>query len=102
MHSRLITHAEEVAFLDGARRERDILDAKLDKTTTWSSFYFYLQFKQGVIDQYFVKYFASMIGWPVLAFPFLADTSSRSAAEIAARYRESDTLINPRVHQSEI
>ena len=93
MHSRLITHAEEVAFLDGARREKDILDAKLDKTTTWSSFYFYLQFKQGVIDQYFVKYFASMIGWPVLAFPFLADTSSRSAAEIAARYRESDTLI---------
>ena len=44
-----------MAFLDGARRERDILDAKPDKTTTWSSFYFYLQFKQGVIDQY-VKY----------------------------------------------
>ena len=93
MHSRLITHAEEVAFLDGAAREQDILDSKLDKTTTWSSFYFYLQFKQGVIDQYFVKYFASMIGLPVLAFPFMADTSSRSAAEIAARYRESDTLI---------
>ena len=94
MHSRLITHAEEVAFLDGARRERGILDAKLESTTTWSQFYFYLQFKQGVIDQYFVKYFASMIGWPVLAFPFLAvDRSAKSAAEIAARYRESDTLI---------
>ena len=94
MHSRLITHAEEVAFLDGAGRERAILDAKLQSTTTWSQFYFYLQFKQGVIDQYFVKYFASMIGWPVLAFPFLAtDRSIKSPAEIAARYRESDTLI---------
>lgn len=91
MHSRLITHAEEVAFLDGARRERAILDEKLESTTTWSQFYFYLQFKQGVIDQYFVKYFASMIGWPVLAFPFLL--TDKPPAEIAARYRESDTLI---------
>lgn len=93
MHSRLITHAEEVAFLDGAERERGILDAKLESTTTWSQFYFYLQFKQGVVDQYFVKYFASMIGWPVLAFPFLASSGARSGSEIAARYRESDTLI---------
>lgn len=94
MHSRLITHAEEVAFLDGAGRERAILDAKLESTTSWSQFYFYLQFKQGVVDQYFVKYFASMIGWPVLAFPFLAtDRSAVSPAQIAARYRESDTLI---------
>ena len=36
-----------------------ILDAKLESTTTWSQFYFYLQFKQGVVDQYFVKYFAA-------------------------------------------
>jgi len=95
MHSRLITHAEEVAFLDGSDRERAILDQKLEATTTWQQFYFYLQFKQGVIDQYFVKYFASMIGWPVLAFPFLtkAGHGGRSPGEIAARYRESDTLI---------
>ena len=92
-HSRLITHAEEVAFLGGAETERSLLDGRLRGVTSWSRFYFYLQFKQGVVDQYFIKYFASMIGWPVLAFPFLADTSDRGAAQIAALYRESDTLI---------
>ena len=92
-HGRLIQHAEEVAFLDGAEREREILDEKLNTTCAWSRFYFYLQFKQGVVDQYFVKYFASMIGWPVLAFPFLADATERTGPELAARYRESDTLI---------
>ena len=92
-HSRLITHAEEVAFLGGAETERSILDARLRGVTSWSRFYFYLQFKQGVVDQYFIKYFASMIGWPVLAFPFLSDASDRGAAQIAALYRESDTLI---------
>ena len=54
MHSRLITRG---GWPSGRRQAgEDILDAKLDKTTTWSSFYFYLQFKQGVIDQYFVKW----------------------------------------------
>ena len=92
-HSRLIAHAEEVAFLGGAESERSVLDERLRGVTSWSRFYFYLQFKQGVVDQYFIKYFASMIGWPVLAFPFLSDASDRGAAEIAALYRESDTLI---------
>ena len=69
------------------------MDGKLEAVTTWSHFYFYLQFQQGVVDQFLVKYFASMIGWPVLAFPFLAASGDRSPAEIAARYRESDTLI---------
>lgn len=92
-HSRLIAHAEEVAFLGGAETERFLLDARLRGVTSWSRFYHYLQFKQGVVDQYFIKYFASMIGWPVLAFPFLSDTSDRSAARVAALYRESDTLI---------
>ena len=43
-----------------------------------------------------------MIGWPVLAFPFLAGATERSGSEIAARYRESDTLINPRPRPSAI
>jgi ATP-binding cassette subfamily D (ALD) protein 3 len=92
-HSRLITHAEEVAFLDGARREEQILNSRLQKVTSWTRFYHYLQWKQGVVDQWLVKYLASMIGWPVLAFPFLADKTNRPIAELAALYRESDTLI---------
>ena len=90
-HSRLIQHAEEVAFLDGSAREKEILNKSLHEVTTWSHFYYYSQFKQGIVDQYALKYFASMIGWPVLAVPFMY--SDLSASEIAARYKENDTLI---------
>jgi len=90
-HARLIQHAEEVAFLDGSAREKEILNGALRELTTWSQFYHFLQFKQGMIDQYALKYFASMIGWPVLAVPFMF--SNLSASEIAARYKENDTLI---------
>jgi ATP-binding cassette, subfamily D (ALD), member 3 len=92
-HSRLIQHAEEVAFLDGSAREKAILNGALRELTTWSHFYYYLQFKQGIIDQYALKYFASMIGWPVLAVPFMLSNRDLSASEIAARYKENDTLI---------
>ena len=90
-HSRLIQHAEEVAFLDGSAREKQILNKSLREVTTWSHFYFYSQFKQGIVDQYALKYFASMIGYPVLAFPFMY--SRLSPAQIAARYKENNTLI---------
>ena len=41
--------------------------------------------------QWTIKYGASLIGWPVLALPFL--NSSEQGPEVAARYREADTLI---------
>jgi ATP-binding cassette, subfamily D (ALD), member 3 len=91
-HSRLISHAEEVAFLDGAKREKEILNGKLDHLTAWSQYYFFKQFIQGVLDQYFIKYGASMIGWPVLAFPFLL-AKNMNEKELVSKYREADTLI---------
>lgn len=91
-HSRLISHAEEVAFLDGTEREKEILNGKLNQLTAWSQYYFFRQFIQGVLDQYFIKYGASMIGWPVLAFPFLL-AKDMEEKELVARYREADTLI---------
>ena len=53
---RLITHAEEVAFLDGSKREKEILSEKLHSVTTFSDVYYLLQFRQGIIDQYSIKY----------------------------------------------
>jgi hypothetical protein len=63
-----------VAFLHGASREKGILNDKLARVTAFSRFYFLLQFGQGCIDQYALKYFASMIGWPIIAVPFLMKT----------------------------
>ncbi len=80
-----------MALLDGGVRERGLLDAALARTTAFSRSYYLLQFYQGTVDQWSIKYGASLIGWPVLAIPFLR--SSAEGAEVAARYREADTLI---------
>lgn len=119
-HARLIAHAEEVAFLEGAERERVLLNGKLAATTSFATRLHLLQFRQGCVDQWVLKYAASCVvrhpplsatpripfsipfqsppppplpqGWPILALPFLASTNS-DPAEVAARYRESDSLM---------
>ena len=92
-HSRLVEHAEEVALLDGGDRERQLLDAALARTTEFSRGFFLKQFYQGIADQLTIKYGASLIGWPVLALPFLHTSEHDDKAETVARYREADTLI---------
>ena len=91
-HARLIAHAETVALLDGGARERELLDGALQRSAAFSRGLHLLQFYQGCVDQFTIKYGASMIGWPVLAVPFLTSPST-DVAEVAARYREGDTLI---------
>eukprot|EP00240_Pyramimonas_obovata_P000613 CAMPEP_0118944558 /NCGR_PEP_ID=MMETSP1169-20130426/40534_1 /TAXON_ID=36882 /ORGANISM="Pyramimonas obovata, Strain CCMP722" /LENGTH=576 /DNA_ID=CAMNT_0006890067 /DNA_START=192 /DNA_END=1918 /DNA_ORIENTATION=- len=91
-HSRLIANAEEVAFLHGSDREKEILNRNLCNVTSFSEFYFLLQFRQGCVDQLCLKYFATIIGWPIIAIPFL-NIKNMSVSEVAANYRESDTLI---------
>lgn len=91
-HARLIAHAEEVAFLEGAAREQSILNGKLRGVTAFASRLHLLQFRQGIVDQWGLKYFASCVGWPILAVPFLMDPSD-DVAEVAARYREYDSLL---------
>eukprot|EP00301_Raphidiophrys_heterophryoidea_P014853 c23325_g1_i1.p1 GENE.c23325_g1_i1~~c23325_g1_i1.p1 ORF type:complete len:644 (-),score=135.51 c23325_g1_i1:100-2031(-) len=90
-HNRIITHAEEIAFLEGSEREKIIVNTGIQDVSSFGLYYFYLHFKQGILDQWFLKYGASMIGWPVLALPFLMHKGDM--AETAARYRESDSLI---------
>jgi ATP-binding cassette subfamily D (ALD) protein 3 len=91
-HARLIAHAEEVAFLEGASREKSILNGKLRSVTAFATKLHLLQFRQGIVDQWGLKYFASVIGWPILAVPFLTHPSD-DVAEVAARYREYDSLL---------
>jgi ATP-binding cassette subfamily D (ALD) protein 3 len=91
-HARLIAHAEEVAFLEGAAREKSILNGKLRGVTAFATKLHLLQFRQGMVDQWGLKYFASVIGWPILAVPFLTHPSD-DVAEVAARYREYDSLL---------
>ena len=58
-YRRLITNAEEIAFLNGSEREKGILNKRLAGVTAFSSWYFLLQFREGCIDQYVLKYFGT-------------------------------------------
>uniref|UniRef100_A0A6T5WRH5 Probable ATP-dependent transporter ycf16 n=1 Tax=Erythrolobus australicus TaxID=1077150 RepID=A0A6T5WRH5_9RHOD len=92
-HSRLITNAEEVAFLNGAERERSILNAAMQKVTAFSERIHLLHLRQGLLDQYGLKYLASMVGFPVLALPFLLGFENITPAEAVSKYKTNDALI---------
>jgi len=92
-HSRLITNAEEVAFLNGSERERSILNAAMQRVTAFGERVHLLHLRQGLLDQYGLKYFASMLGFPVLALPFLLGFEDLSPAEAVNKYKTNDALI---------
>jgi ATP-binding cassette subfamily D (ALD) protein 3 len=52
----LITHAEEIAFLQGSKRELQLLDASLHQVTQHKLHQELMMFKQRVIDQWLLKY----------------------------------------------
>jgi len=70
-HSRLLSHAEEVAFISGADREEAILNEQLHHVSSFSEHLHLKQFQQGVLDSFGLKYFASCVGWPIIAVPFI-------------------------------
>eukprot|EP00929_Paragymnodinium_shiwhaense_P091836 TRINITY_DN51729_c0_g2_i1.p1 TRINITY_DN51729_c0_g2~~TRINITY_DN51729_c0_g2_i1.p1 ORF type:complete len:719 (+),score=170.56 TRINITY_DN51729_c0_g2_i1:61-2217(+) len=92
-HARLLAHSEEVAFIDGSSREEAILNDQLLKCSVFSEHLSFLQFKQGVADSFGLKYFASCVGWPVIALPFILNEQTDEPAVWMARYRVADDLI---------
>ncbi|KAA8494163.1 ABC transporter D family member 2 [Porphyridium purpureum] len=92
-HSRLITHAEEVAFLNGSAREKTLLNTAMERVTAFSEKIHLLHLRQGLFDQYGLKYMASMIGFPVMALPFLMGLEDLTPAEAVSKYKTNDALI---------
>ncbi|GAB5358601.1 hypothetical protein AAMO2058_000472300 [Amorphochlora amoebiformis] len=92
-HTRVIQHAEEIAFLEGEDLEKRILNKNLDKLSLYSSRYFFKQFMMGVFDQWMFKYGASTLGIPIIVLPFLLDTSGQDASKLGTDYYETQILI---------
>ena len=93
-HHRLITHSEEIAFYNGDLREKMILNNELDRIIHHKRKMELLRFRQGIIDQWIIKYFASCIGFPILALPFLLhNNDALTPGSIAAKYKFADNLI---------
>jgi len=93
LHNRISTNAEEIAFLNGAAHEEEILNSALHDLSEHNSYFFFQKFFQGIGNQFFYKYTASMIGWPTLALPFLFYNEGLAVVERAALYRENDRMI---------
>lgn len=92
-HARLLAHAEEVAFIAGADREEAILNEQLYNVSSFSEHLHLKQFQQGILDSFGLKYFASCVGWPIIAVPFIISPPCEDQVELLGRYRVADDLI---------
>ncbi|RKP33592.1 ABC transporter transmembrane region 2-domain-containing protein, partial [Dimargaris cristalligena] len=68
-HSRIITHAEEIAFYDGGERERELVNSSFRRIVQHIKKVYKLRFLNGVFDSVLVKYGATMIAYYILARP---------------------------------
>lgn len=99
-HSRLLMHAEEVAFYRGWGREKNLLNDSFNKLYQHSSNLYWKQALVGVFDAWLVKYGATMVGYAVVALPVFGGVAAPeapglSAADITRAYiRNTQVLIN--------
>lgn len=68
-HSRVITHAEEIAFYNGGDREKQIVNSSFQRIVNHLNKVFLLRFGNGIIDSVLVKYCATMLAFVVLSRP---------------------------------
>ncbi|KAK3284414.1 hypothetical protein CYMTET_7938 [Cymbomonas tetramitiformis] len=90
-HSRLVGHAEEVAFLQGAPTERKILDENL-KTLTGAKGWHNLMRARNSIAEQFAKFQGIFIGGVFVHIPFLVRNNLGEAERIAS-FRSTEELM---------
>jgi ATP-binding cassette subfamily D (ALD) protein 3 len=105
-HSRLLMHAEEIAFYRGWGIEKNLVNKSFDALYKHSNSLFFMQAIVGIFDSWLVKYGATMIGYAVLAMGILSskfnpnqdgskeDTSDETAAITGIYIRNSQILVN--------
>jgi ATP-binding cassette subfamily D (ALD) protein 3 len=65
-HRRVLVHSEEIAFFGGDQREREILDQSYTRTANISKAQHFFQLCMGILDNYLVKYGATMVAYSML------------------------------------
>jgi len=95
-HSRLITYSEEIAFFEGAEREKQIISKLFDDLFQHSTYVNRLHGLNGILDQYLTKYGASITGYFLLCIPvfFPRDpTIPRTTADLTRDYISNRQLL---------
>jgi len=80
-HSRLIAHAEEIAFYEGGLRERGIVRQRFDALFWHTRHISTLQLQVGVVDTWIEKYGASIAGYFVMCLPVFFASATKTVAE---------------------
>eukprot|EP01087_Luapelamoeba_hula_P004424 TRINITY_DN1436_c0_g1_i1.p1 TRINITY_DN1436_c0_g1~~TRINITY_DN1436_c0_g1_i1.p1 ORF type:complete len:668 (-),score=128.73 TRINITY_DN1436_c0_g1_i1:83-2086(-) len=99
VNSRLIAHSEEVAFYNGQRRERLVIDDSFRRLVTHLRNSTQFRFLLGVVDSLIAKYFATVVGYLVVSRPFFdmsnpAYVNSTQSQLMEDYYRNGRMLMN--------
>jgi len=70
-HQRLLANSEEIAFYDGSRKERKIINDALAAISSYNKYFLYMNSIVNTFDGIFIKYNASVAGYIVLAAPLV-------------------------------
>ncbi|GJJ77854.1 ATP-binding cassette, subfamily D (ALD), member 3 [Entomortierella parvispora] len=68
-HSRIIAHSEEIAFYNGAEREKEGVNNSFEKIVRHVRKVYTMRFANGILDSVLVKYCATMTAYYLLARP---------------------------------
>lgn len=68
-HSRVINHAEEIAFYRGQEKEKTLINQSFESIKRHTRRIFQLRFANGVFDSILVKYLATMTAYFLLSKP---------------------------------
>eukprot|EP01132_Coremiostelium_polycephalum_P005701 gene5701-7095_t len=96
VHQRLITNAEEIAFYDGSRKERQIINLSFGDIFKHTSYVSYLKCLVGIFDGFLVKYCASIVGYGCMVLPIyfgLKGSSGKDSTELTKDYIRNTQLM---------
>ena len=80
VNSRLITHAEEVAFYKGNKREKVTMLTAFRRLVNHLRRFLEFRFTMSFVDNIVAKYFATVVGFYVVSRPFFSKTHPLASA----------------------
>jgi len=96
VHQRLIANAEEIAFYDGSRKERQIINLSFGDIYNHTSYVSYLKCLVGIFDGFLVKYCASIVGYGCMVLPIyfgIRGSSGKDSTELTKDYIRNTQLM---------
>lgn len=75
-HQRLITNSEEIAFYQGAERERRLISESLNDIMRHASRSRRVRFWVNLFDEFLVKYWATIAGYATMSVPMFVNAEA--------------------------